>query len=123
MFRVDHSQTAQLLRETHPLIDVMPYEHHRRLHIPGAINIPLEEPDFVSRVEAVVEDRHRAVVVHDAGHDCGLARQAAEALEAAGFTDVRHFAAGTAGWRSAGYLVAVGELDTSGESPGVDRAC
>jgi rhodanese-related sulfurtransferase len=123
MFRVDHSQTAQLLRETHPLIDVMPRPYHRRLRIPGAINIPVQEEDFVEQVDAVVEDRHRALVVHDAGNDCDLARQACERLEAAGFSDVRLFVAGTAGWRSAGYLVKVGELDTSGDANGVDRAC
>jgi rhodanese-related sulfurtransferase len=90
------------------MIDVLPHERYLEKHIPGSISIPLEEPGFVSRVEREVVGREEPIVVYCAGGSCNASREAAHALEAAGFTNVRAFEGGILEWEESGRPLVTG---------------
>lgn len=85
------------------VINVLDAEHYRERHIPGTVNIPLSESDFVNMVENQAGDKSQPIVVYCANTKCDASDKAAEKLEHAGFRDVRDFAEGTKGWEEAGY--------------------
>lgn len=85
------------------VINVLDEDVYREKHIPGTINIPVGESDFVNKVENQVADKSKPVVVYCANTECNASDKAAEKLEASGFSDVRDFAAGTEGWEERGY--------------------
>ncbi len=66
------------------LIDVRANDLYLDGHIPGAINIALESPDFLSQIETL--DKKSTVAVYCRGGR--QSREAAEKLSAAGFNVV-----------------------------------
>lgn len=85
------------------LIDALPAEDFEREHIPGAINISLEDADFEQALREAVPEPHRDIVVYCAGPDRARAQLAAERIEALGYMSVYQFDGGKDDWR---------ELDT-----------
>lgn len=85
------------------LIDnLMPnsFEGH---HIPGAKNVPFGT-DFIQKFEKQIgAPKDAEIITYCASSGCQLSVMAADALEKAGYTNVRHFADGLAGWQDAGY--------------------
>lgn len=81
------------------LVDVLGEDHYNEMHIPGAVNIPLDQiaSEALDRFEK--DDR---IVVYCANTDCGASPKAAEKLEKLGFTNVADFEAGLQGWKDAG---------------------
>jgi rhodanese-related sulfurtransferase len=88
------------------VINVLDADSYREKHIPGTVNIPVSDSNFVDKVENLVENKTKPVVVYCASTDCNASEKAAEKLEQAGFQDVRDFAAGTRGWEASGYALA-----------------
>jgi len=87
------------------LINVLSEAAFDEGHIPGSVNIPHEQDTFIDRVEAIVGDKSRQVVVYCANRTCQASPKAATKLTNAGFTNVMDFENGFAGWRLAGYEV------------------
>lgn len=81
------------------LINVLPRDAFNAQHIRTSINIPLEEEDFTQKVEAVAGSKERKIVVYCASFDCDASSQAANHLEAAGFTQVYDYEGGMQDWR------------------------
>src|SRR5262249_51753186 len=79
------------------LLDVMPARSFARRHIPGAVNLPVDDID-VARARAAVGDPERTVVVTCAAYDCGASTRAAERLEVLGYRHVVEHAPGLAGF-------------------------
>lgn len=88
-----------------PVINVLKPDDYEKRHIPSTINIPLDDQDFVNRVQERIEDKSRPVIVYCAKKACDASEKAAKQLERAGFTQVKDYAEGTEGWKSAGYRV------------------
>lgn len=84
------------------VINVLDPDYFEAKHIPGSVNIPLSTPDFEERVNSQVHDKNKPVVVYCASTECDASEQAAEKLERAGFSDVRDYAPGVAGWEEDG---------------------
>jgi len=82
------------------LLDVRPELEFRAGHIPGAMNIPVNE--LARRLDELPRDRE--VIVYCRGPYCVLTLDALEALSEAGFT-VRRLADGVADWARAGQPV------------------
>jgi rhodanese-related sulfurtransferase len=101
MQKVDAEQVKQLI-ETTPVYDVRGDEDFRTEHIPGAKSAPLG--GLETRVGEVL-NRDSEVIVYSNDADCPLSRQAAERLEALGFTQVRRFEHGIRGWKDSGFEV------------------
>lgn len=82
------------------LINVLPREAHEAKHIPGSVNVPVDDID---RVESIVPNKNESIVVYCANADCTASPKAAQQLEERGYTNVVDFEDGYAGWRQAGH--------------------
>jgi rhodanese-related sulfurtransferase len=81
------------------LINTLNAGSFERTQIPGAVNIPLEDVDFVARVEEQAGGKDKPIVVYCASQQCNSSEKAAEKLENAGFTAVADFAGGFRAWQ------------------------
>ncbi len=83
------------------LVNVLDEPLFKKQHIPGSINVPVSDENFVDRVNQKVENRNHPIVVYCADSDCQASPKAAQRLEEAGFTNVSDFEAGMKGWADA----------------------
>jgi rhodanese-related sulfurtransferase len=81
------------------LVNTLKAESFEKTRIPGAVNIPLENEDFVARVEQQAGGKDKPVVVYCASQECNSSEKAAEELENAAFTEVTDFAGGFKAWQ------------------------
>jgi rhodanese-related sulfurtransferase len=81
------------------LVNTLPAEHFAETKIPGAVNIPESERDFVDRVLSRAGTVEKTIVVYCGDRDCDSSASAARQLLEAGFEDVAVFEEGAAGWR------------------------
>lgn len=102
----DQLVEAMRHNERFVLINVLSEEEFKKSHIPGSINIPLNQTDFIHAVEEAVGDNDAQVVVYCADADCSASPQAARQLEGAGFTNVYDYEGGMDAWREADNQVA-----------------
>jgi rhodanese-related sulfurtransferase len=93
---IDHDDFVRVVAERScRIIDVREPNEYAAGHIPGAENKPLSRfsPDAdLPRGEPII-------LVCQAG---GRSAKALKAAQDAGFSDIRHYAPGTGGWRSRG---------------------
>jgi rhodanese-related sulfurtransferase len=95
------------------LINVLSESDFLREHIPGSVNIPVADKDFLQRVRelpTVVRDVNRKIVIYCAGPQCKASPTAAKELEKAGFTNVLEYSGGMQEWKNAGYPVESGHI-------------
>lgn len=86
--------------EAFVLLEALPPEHLRTAHLPGARNAP---PDRIAELApALIPSMHTEVVTYCTGPTCRASVDAAHALVALGYTNVRHYAGGKQDWNSAG---------------------
>jgi rhodanese-related sulfurtransferase len=88
------------MEEPFVLINVLPAKSFSETEIPGAVNVPLEEPDFLDRVETLAGGKSNPVITYCANESCPASTEAAQKLEAAGFTNVFDYKAGAEGWKN-----------------------
>lgn len=81
------------------LVNTLPTEDFQQTKIPGAINLPQDASDFVTRVEQQAGGKNRTVVVYCASAQCDSSTRGADKLQNAGFTSVYDFADGYEGWQ------------------------
>ncbi|MBS3765064.1 rhodanese-like domain-containing protein [Candidatus Bipolaricaulota bacterium] len=81
------------------LIEVLEEEEYEQGHIPGAINIPLEE---IGREVKDKLETEQEIIVYCADEDCGASPAAAEKLDKLGFENVRDYEGGKKDWVEAG---------------------
>ena len=87
---------AQRSAQAPLLLDVRTPDEFASGHVPGAVNVPIDQ--LAARTGEL--DAQREVVVYcERG---GRAAKAADALTAAGFTDVKLLSGHMSGWRDAG---------------------
>lgn len=81
------------------LVDVLPPKHYKKVHLPGARNLPLK----TLRDRAPEElNPDQPVVVYCLGPDCEMSPKAAQVLGELGFEEIYHFEGGVAEWRRSG---------------------
>lgn len=98
-------QKARDEQQSLPIINVLPREHYQKQHIAGSVNIPLEDQNFLERVEGEAKSKSNPLVVYCASTECDASPKAAKKLEDAGFTRVYDYEEGTKGWSDAGLPV------------------
>lgn len=81
------------------LIDVLGEDHFEEGHIPGAINIPLDQLGSTALQELEKDDD---IVVYCKNEACQASPKAAEKLETLGFENVSDYEPGLEGWQAAG---------------------
>jgi rhodanese-related sulfurtransferase len=89
--------------EDFALVEVLREEHYRKGHIPGAMQIPVE--DLKERAEQELPDKGRHVVVYCGSRSCPKSREAARILQEMGYAHVTDFEDGKQGWEDAGYML------------------
>ena len=83
------------------VVDLQAPEAYGHAHVPGAVNIPMKQ--FHQQYPTTVKDQDIAVVLYGEYDELGKGSEAAEVLEAAGFTKVGRLVGGLRGWQEAGY--------------------
>ncbi len=81
------------------LVNTLGAESFEKTRIPGAINVPLDDSDFVEHVEGEAGGKDAPVVVYCASQQCNSSEKAAQKLEEAGFTAVSRYTGGAAAWQ------------------------
>ncbi len=87
------------------VINVLPESYFRKEHIPGSINIPHEQPDFVDQVGRHVNNKDDTIIVYCGSEACDASPKAAQKLENAGYRHVYDFEGGMEAWKQAGEAV------------------
>lgn len=82
-----------------PVLDVRTPEEFAEGHVPGAINIPLQELQARSAELAALKDREFAVICAVGGRSSS----ATGLLHRQGYSGARNVAGGTQAWEAAGY--------------------
>jgi rhodanese-related sulfurtransferase/CBS domain-containing protein len=107
---IDRHELQRLLAEHEAqLVEVLPADEYADEHLPGAINIALEELD---RKTTGRLDRDRPVIVYCYDEQCDMSPRAASRLDSIGFEQVYDYSAGKADWGSFG-LPLDGDADSS----------
>lgn len=82
------------------VINALSEEAYIAERIPGSISIPAENAD---RINNIIPDKDQDIVVYCANADCQASAQLAETLIDKGYSRVRDFEEGLAGWKEQGY--------------------
>jgi rhodanese-related sulfurtransferase len=102
---IDRDQLKQKL--DHPkkfvLVEALPADDFRRLHLPGAISIPADQVRNLAL--ELLPNKDVEVIVYCAGPQCHASKEAANQLAALGYSNVRHYVGGKEDWISAGLPV------------------
>ena len=85
------------------LVDTLKPPSYEARHVPTAINVPASDPDFLTKFEATNTPKDAEIMTYCSSATCTAHMKAADALEAAGYTNVVRFSDGLAGWQNAGF--------------------
>ncbi len=88
------------------VINALPMAAFEAGHIPGTHSLPVA--DIEERAPHELPDRARPIVVYCASSTCGADRRAIAALRALGYTNLRAYTPGFAGWVESGGAVELG---------------
>ncbi len=88
------------------LVDALPESYYARMHLPGALNLVVDDVD--ARAAALLPDRDAAIVTYCSNLACPNSGQVAATLQRLGYTDVRKYAEGIQDWTEAGHPVESG---------------
>ena len=87
------------------LINVLSTESYESMRIPGSVNAPADDPDFLQKVQQLVADKGKAIVVYGPSNASPASKKAADALMAAGYENVLDFRGGMADWIEGSYPI------------------
>lgn len=88
--------------EKFTLINTLSPAQFQKAHIPGSVNVPVNDAGFVKKVERMVDSKDETIVVYSAGVECEFSEKAARKLDRAGFENVYRYMGGTRAWRALG---------------------
>ncbi len=97
--RVDVAEFATVIDQPGvAIIDVRTPEEFADGHIAGAVNIPVQQPDFATRIAALDPNATYAIYCRSGNRS----QPAVAAMEEAGITTIYELDSGTKGWTGAG---------------------
>lgn len=102
------------------LLDTLPADHFRKVHLPNAQNACVYEITFLDQVHSISSESSTPIIVYGAGSNSLDSRTAAEKLSMAGYSDITVLEGGIEGWSQSGYPLA-GEAPDSGSNPESER--
>lgn len=86
--------------ESFTLIEVLSKADYARAHLPHAINIPLDDIDWL--VPRLVPNQWEDIVVYCGGPEGDTSEKAARLLVSLGYKDVKRYVGGKADWIESG---------------------
>ncbi|HEY3377580.1 MAG TPA: rhodanese-like domain-containing protein [Armatimonadota bacterium] len=84
------------------LIDVLPHEHFLRVHLPRAINVPV---NLLHDLAPLLFGQHDQLVVYCSNSACQASATAAKILMLLGYDNVLDYAGGILDWEEGGLPV------------------
>ncbi len=102
------------------LLDTLPADHFKKVHLPNSKNACVYEINFLDQVHAICSEASTPIIVYGAGSNSLDSRTAAEKLSMAGYSDVTVLEGGIEQWSQAGYPLE-GEAPDSGSNPDAER--
>jgi rhodanese-related sulfurtransferase len=93
---------AAVAAKTVTLLDANGTDSYKEGHIPTALNFEEVRKDLSAHLPS---DKSALIVAYCANEQCPAYREAAEAAEELGYTNVRHYAQGIVGWKRSGAKV------------------
>jgi rhodanese-related sulfurtransferase len=78
------------------LIDVNGSDSYKEGHIPGAIDFQSQKADLA---KLLPKEKDALIVAYCGNEHCGAYAQGAQAAVNLGYTNVKHYSAGIAGWK------------------------
>ena len=97
---IGHDELKKAMKEKKvTLIDVNGSESYSKGHIPGAIDFAANEDKLAANLP---KDKDALVVAYCGNERCKAYMQAAIKAKELGYTNVKHYSKGIAGWKSAG---------------------
>jgi len=85
------------------LIDVLSKESYNNRHLPGALNVPFGDANFIINVGDIAPSIETPIVVYCSSFDCQASPSAAGKLVDEGYENVYDFSGGLADWQDSGY--------------------
>lgn len=103
MRTISRDQLKQRLdsREDLLLVEVLAQEYYREYHLPGAINVPVDE-HFEQRIQEAIPDVDRPIVVYCYSTECTASLEAAHRMDDLGYANVLQYVEGKTDWKAAG---------------------
>jgi len=101
----DQLKTLKAESDEFLLVNTLDADHFSDTKIPGSVNIPQQQDDFVDEVVQQNGSKQRLVVVYCASPECGSSSAAAEKLDHAGVR-VAEYDGGASQWKEAGNSLA-----------------
>ncbi len=83
------------------LVEVLAPEYYNKFHLPGAINVPLDDA-FDEHIQEAVPDKNATVVVYCQNAECQASPKAAQRMDELGYRQVLDYAEGKMDWKQAG---------------------
>lgn len=100
---ISHDELKKAIEEKKvTLIDVNGSETYKKGHIPGAIDFASEKKELAAKLPA---DKDALVVAYCGNEQCGAYAAGAKAAKELGYTNVKHYSKGIAGWKKSGEKV------------------
>ena len=90
------------------VLDALAGAYWEKRHLPGAIPLHADHVEQVHR--ELLPDRDALIVTYCSDATCGNSQEVATKLESLGYTNVRKYQEGIAGWADAGLPLESGEL-------------
>lgn len=85
------------------IIEALPAQYFDAGHIPGAINIPLDE--IKDKAPAILADKEALIVVYCANTECQNSKQAAQVLQQMGYSNTKEYIEGKQHWTEMQYPI------------------
>jgi rhodanese-related sulfurtransferase len=85
------------------VVDALPSRPYLKRHLPGAVNVVIDDPD--ETVRTTLADPGAAIAVYSTDSDCERAPELVSRLRDLGYTDVRLYPDGIEDWVAAGLPV------------------
>lgn len=98
MKAIDMKEMKELCCKDVVKVNVLPAHAHTKEHIPGSVNIPVD--DLEELAPKVLPDKSQHVVVYCANKDCSASPKAAQKLDEMGYENVYDFEDGLEGWNA-----------------------
>lgn len=92
--------------ENFKLVDVLLPSGYEKWHIPGAINIEIDE---LENLALKMLDKYDEIIVYCASFECQSSTRAAKILKTLGFTNVSEYKGGKKEWMEKNYPIEEGK--------------
>ena len=97
---ISHDELKKAIEEKQvTLIDVNGSDSYKAGHIPGAIDFAATKEELAAKLP---KDKNALVVAYCGNEQCGAYKAAAAKAAEMGYTNVKHYSKGIAGWKKSG---------------------